>query len=453
MNPIKKVRISFILIAEISVVVFLSTILLSANLITRTNVDRNADDRISYIETREEEPAPQGGEWWFPIFSGEVPSDVPSGDPPENPPSQESGQGWGDPFGSGGGYWNPWDPSNGGWGFWPTNTTPDQLAGTRYFTVTKKWNGEYTANVANVTAYDEAAAIAIAKEIFASDSQKGYYKNLRYNTFKIEEGYRIVFLDWTEQLEPLNNFTQTSIIIVSAGAAADLIILFFISSLVVRPMKIADEKQKRFISNASHELKTPLTIISANNEIIEMEHGEEETTRTISRQVTKMTDMVRSMTLLSKLGETEKKDFVKFDLSGVVLQLADEFKAAFAKAEKKLTTSVSQGITLKGDEGSIRRLISIFLDNARKYALTHCLISLYEDHGIVLRVSNDTNEKERGDQSKVFDRFYRSNDARGSKKEGSGIGLSIAKEIIDLHKGKPDCYINENGDFIIEVRF
>ena len=449
MNPIKRVRIAFVAIAEISVLVFLFAILLVTNLITRSQVAQAADDRISYIASYPNIFLYDPNSPWPFASSTEVPSEeqpIVTNVPPE---------------GSGAKGENPFEnPNWGGWGVNPwgdyMGPTPseDQTAGTRFFTVTKRNDGQYFYYLNNISAYDEEKAKETAEYVWSLGKTGGYVdKTLRYKTYEVDVGKFIIFVDWSSQLEPVNNFLIASLIIASSGAAIVFIVLIFISRLVVKPMVVANEKQKRFISDASHELKTPLTIISANNEIIEMMHGKDETTDTIEKQVTKMTEMVRSMTFLSKLGEEERTAFSKLNFSDICLSVVEEFKAPFQKEGKELTTSIKEDIFVKGSETHLRKLLSIFLDNARKYALSRCEVSLKDDWGVVLRVSNDIENGEPGSYNKVFDRFYRSDEARGSHEEGSGIGLSIAKQIAEIHKASIHCDITPEKEFVMTVEF
>ena len=214
------------------------------------------------------------------------------------------------------------------------------------------------------------------------------------------------------------------------------ILILLASKYVFKPVDEAYQKQKRFISNASHELKTPLTIISANNELIEMIHGSDESTDAINRQIKRLNQMVSSLSLLTKLSEYKKLDKTEvFNLSDSINDIIVDLNIS-NNDNIKVETNIQPNLNYNGNEGLIRQLISIVLDNAIKYSESFITIHAYIDQkAIIFECMNDCYEIEDGIHNEVFERFYRNDNIR-SKKEGSGIGLSIAKEIVELHKSQ-----------------
>lgn len=430
MNPFRRLRITFIAIAEASVIGLLSAIFLVTVLTTNAHVDARADEMISFIHER--------------------PGDIPHDDP--NFPREEQMDG---SFPEGEGF-APHQDGQGEWG--GDGRKPgsnDNLAGLRYFIANIDADGNKSANVAFIFAFTEEDALTAAEKAVASNSEKGYSGDYRYNVFSNEKGKEIIFLDWSNQLEPSRTFTLIASIVTGAGSLIVLAILIPISKLVSKPLETADKKQRKFISDASHEMKTPLAIISANNEIIEMMHGEDETTTAISKQVNKMTEMIRSFSALVKLGQLSKSNFAEVNLTDIAYELATDFKPAFEKSGIRFETSIQDGLRINGLDKELKTLMSTILDNARKYGKSFCLFSLYKNQkGIVLRVKNDHSQSlNPGPMDEVFNRFYRSDDARGSTVEGSGIGLSIAKEIASLHHAQIHCYVTESQEFVIEATF
>ena len=322
----------------------------------------------------------------------------------------------------------------------------------RYFTVTYRDDSVVSFNLGFIASVDETKAKEMAASAYARKGV-GFYDVFRYRVSEKNDGTTIViFLDYSRQLSPTMTFLWMSLLVGGIGLALVLAALILVSKKVVAPIVKSQEQQKRFVADAAHELKTPLTIISANNEILEIENGENESTTAINHQVERMRQMVQNLTSLARL-ETEKSKviFARFDLSGAAKEVASSFVSAFENTKKSLTLSIEDGLTYQGEEGAIRNLISIFLDNALKYSLTRCEFSLKkENKAIVIECRNDAKEIGDGNQNQVFDRFYRSSSVRGSSIEGSGIGLSIAKEIADLHKARIKAY-GENGDFCIKV--
>jgi len=245
---------------------------------------------------------------------------------------------------------------------------------------------------------------------------------------------------------------MASLIISSIGYVCVFLLILLASKYVFKPVDEAYLKQKRFISNASHELKTPLTIISANNELIEMIHGADESTDAINRQVKKLNQMVSSLSLLTKLSEKNKLDNKQiFNLSDTINDVIAD-SCILNNESIKIEIKVNENINYEGEEGLIRQLISIIIDNAVKYSINNISIFLYQDSkDIIFECMNDCYEIEDGIHNEVFERFYRNDNIR-SKVEGSGIGLSIAKEITDLHKASISAS-SVNNTFKIKIIF
>ena len=399
---IKKLRQKFILISFLSVFVLLAAILSTVNIVNYVRVANEADAITLVLAENEGR---------FPGQNNPRP-----GEGSEMPGGKET------PFDS------------------------------RYFTVTYRDDSVVSFNLGFIASVDETKAKEMAATAYARKGV-GFYDSFRYRVSEKSDGTTIViFLDYSRQLSPTMTFLWMSLLVGGIGLALVLAALILVSKKVVAPIVKSQEQQKRFVADAAHELKTPLTIISANNEILEIENGENESTTAINHQVERMRQMVQNLTSLARL-ETEKSKviFARFDLSGAAKEIASSFVSAFENAKKTLTLSIEDGLTYQGEEGAIRNLISIFLDNALKYSLTRCEFSLKkENKAIVIECRNDAKEIGDGNQNQVFDRFYRSSSVRGSSIEGSGIGLSIAKEIADLHKARIKAY-GENGDFCIKV--
>ncbi|MDD3174520.1 MAG: HAMP domain-containing sensor histidine kinase, partial [Herbinix sp.] len=198
--------------------------------------------------------------------------------------------------------------------------------------------------------------------------------------------------------------------------------------------------QKLFITDAGHEIKTPLAIISANADVLELIGGESEWITSIRNQTVRLDKLVKNLLTLSKLEEDNKKvSFTEFDLSETVARTASPFTTVAETKSKKLFMDIAQGKRLVGDESSIEQLVSTLVDNALKYSdeegTIKITLSSYKK-GIKLEVYNTTEEIDTENLDKLFDRFYRSDSSRSSETGGYGIGLSIAKSIVEAHHGK-----------------
>ena len=198
------------------------------------------------------------------------------------------------------------------------------------------------------------------------------------------------------------------------------------------------QRQKQFITDASHELKTPLTVITTSLKVLEMDVGKQKWIDKALSQTEKLTDLVNSLVTLSRMDEEEsplhKKDF---PVSDTVQETAESFRDFAREKSHELEVRITPGLTYCGDEYALRQLVSILLDNAVKYALPHTPITVCLEksrRGGVLWTANHCDTAQPIDTDKLFDRFYRADPARGGS-GGFGIGLSIARSIAEGHRG------------------
>ena len=250
----------------------------------------------------------------------------------------------------------------------------------------------------------------------------------------------IMFLDCTNRFHRIQIMQNRSLMIGAGCLLAFVILVTLFSGRAIRPAAENYAKQKKFITNAGHELKTPLTIISANAEVIEAMHGESEWTQSIRHQVERLTGLVNDLITIARLDESaEKHDTVMkpFDFSALVQKATDEFSTVAVQQGKTLETDIAPKLSLNGNEKTIQELISILLDNAVKYCddggVIRTEVKQQKAH-ICLTVSNTYVEIT--DCTRFFDHFYRADESHNSEKSGYGIGLSMAETIVRLHKGK-----------------
>lgn len=223
------------------------------------------------------------------------------------------------------------------------------------------------------------------------------------------------------------------------GFITVLILVITFSKIVLRPVAQSYEKQRQFITDAGHELKTPLTIIDANTEVIEMENGENQWTKSIRNQVERLTSMVGQFITLSKM-EEKNENFHKTDISlNIILnESLEPFDAVFLSKNIKINTFSEKDIHISGDEKLLRQLFEILIDNAAKYASENSTFSISmkrKSRKNMLTFENESNTISEGNLDILFDRFYRTDASRNSATGGSGIGLSVAKSIVTLHGG------------------
>ena len=314
-------------------------------------------------------------------------------------------------------------------------------------------------HIASISDVDAREYVSLASQ---RSSEEGFLYGKKDATFayqKTELGnntFLCVILDCTRQLHSMRQFMLVSVYIGLASMLLLLLILSFFSKKAVAPIARNIEKQKMFITNAGHELKTPLAIISANTEVLEMMEGKNEWTESTMEQVQRMSELVSHLITLSKLQEKDEVVLSNVNFSEVVEKVAAEFRVLAEKNQLQYTTEIARDKYVKADEAGLRELVSILVDNALKYCSEggQVLINLDSSklHGAVLSVSNTYPEQEGVDYSKFFDRFYRADESHNSEKKGFGIGLSMAQHFTEMFKGKIGVHY-KNGMITFTVAF
>lgn len=320
---------------------------------------------------------------------------------------------------------------------------------TRYFTVTVDENGEVTdCDLDRIAAVDEETAEEYTQTAQQKNKTTGFQGIYRYRVTETEDGAKYVFLDCRREISNFRTVLVTTISVSLLGLAAVFVLVVIFSRMVFRPVEESIQKQKRFITDASHELKTPLTIIDANTEVMEMESGESQWTKSTRKQIQRLSGLVQQLVTLSRLDEEKGlEEKCEFNLSEAVSECVQPYESLAQTREKNLTLNIEEDITYTGDERSIRQLAGILMDNAVKYSSENGNITLTlkkKGKKIFLKVYNDADDLPQGKLDVLFERFYRLDSSRNSGTGGSGIGLSMAKAIVQAHKGKITAG-NKNG--------
>ena len=320
---------------------------------------------------------------------------------------------------------------------------------TRYFTVTVDENGEVTdCDLDRIAAVDEETAEEYTQTAQQKNKTTGFQGIYRYRVTETEDGAKYVFLDCRREISNFRTVLVTTISVSLLGLAAVFVLVVIFSRMVFRPVEESIQKQKRFITDASHELKTPLTIIDANIEVMEMESGESQWTKSTRKQIQRLSGLVQQLVTLSRLDEEKGlEEKCEFNLSEAVSECVQPYESLAQTREKNLTLNIEEDITYTGDERSIRQLAGILMDNAVKYSSENGNITLTlkkKGKKIFLEVYNDADDLPQGKLDVLFERFYRLDSSRNSGTGGSGIGLSMAKAIVQAHKGKITAG-NKNG--------
>lgn len=327
----------------------------------------------------------------------------------------------------------------------------------RYFSVLVDQSGQIVqVDTGQIAAVDEEDAAVYALQVRSSGRTVGFVGDYRFLCCEEADGTRVIFLDCTRSLSNCRATLAASVGLAVLGLAAVFLLLVILSGRIVRPMAESYEKQKRFITDAGHELKTPLTIIGADADLVEMECGENQWLEDIRRQAQRLTGLTNDLIFLSRMEEDHPPlQAIEFPLSDVVEEMAQSFQGPARGQNKELQVRVQPLLSFTGDEKGIRQLVSILLDNALKYSPEQTAVSLgleKKGRAVQLTVENVTETPLGKDQLEhLFDRFYRADQSRNSRKGGHGLGLSIAQGIVTAHKGRIKAEAPGGDRLIIRV--
>ena len=318
--------------------------------------------------------------------------------------------------------------------------SPEAPYENRFFSAVFSDNGNLISiNTGFISAISTTQATDMSHSVYKSNKLTGYLGNYKYKKADYSDGTIIVFLDSTRDLDTLKIFLIVSVFIIIIAMLAVFITVCFFSKIAVKPMEESYRKQKRFITDASHEIKTPLAIIDANTDLIEIEYGESEWTKSNKNQVQRLTNLTNSLVSLSRMDEESNNTIMTdFSLSKVIAEESESYAALANTRKKTLNINIEKNISYYGNEQYIRQMIGIFLDNAIKYSNEKGTITLNlkkQGKKKSLSIKNTLDYIEVGNHDILFERFYRADNSRNSESGGYGIGLSLAKSIINIHKG------------------
>ena len=428
----KRLRVRFIALTMASLLLVLGVILGAANLLSYRHVVRDADEVLRILSAN-------GGSFPHPDGIAFQPLEPPR---PETQARADDDDDWDDDD------WDDWDDDD-----WEDRVDVRTRADirskelpyeSRYFTVTLNAAGDVlNVDTGKIAAVDMDRAVAYAKAVLAKGRTAGFADDYRYLISDTASGRMIVFLDCGRNLATVRSFRLASIGVSAGGLLAVFLLILAFSGRIVRPVAESYEKQKRFITDAGHEIKTPLAIIEADADVLEMElESESEWLQDIRAQTRRLTALTNDLVYLSRMEERQggAAQLVEFPLSDVVEETAQSFRSRALQKQVEFTERIEPMLSLKGDEKAIRQLVSILLDNAVKYAPEHGVITLSlekQGRGAALSVYNTAAVPvPRESMDKLFDRFYRTDPSRSSATGGHGIGLSIARAVVNAHRGK-----------------
>lgn len=421
----RRLRRKFILVAMGAVTAVLALIIAGINIVNYSHVCKTADARLDYIL------AGKGSIDW---------TDEPKIDPGDGKDVAGSGDAAAGENGDDGAGINlehvPIRHFEG--------MTAESPFDTRYFTVTISGGQVADVNTARIAAVGTKRASRIASELYSKGWTSGFSGNYRYTATVQGDETTYVFVDCSRELASFRSFLSASVAISCIGWLAVLAIVTVASGAVIRPMVESYSKQKRFITDASHEIKTPLAVIDAANEVQEIESGESEWTQSIHEQVARLTALTERLVFLARMDEGSAGfTMAAIDLSEAVQKAAAPFESVAVSRGKRLSMSIASGVRVHADAAAVAQVVELLLDNATRYASEGSVIELSlrsisrgaGKGAAELVVANAVDELPEGDLDRLFDRFYRADVSRSSKTGGSGVGLSVVRAIAEAHGG------------------
>ena len=326
--------------------------------------------------------------------------------------------------------------------------TIDTIYQYRYFSVVYKEDKTlYSTNLDHLSNLSKEQALSYANKVIKNSRSSGVFKvGSQFYSYQITQDsktkrYLLVVLDSTNYLESRNDFFWLSIQLCFYSFIFFVLVVSGFSNFAIRPYIKNYENQKRFITNAGHELKTPLAIISANTELQELMTGENEWTESTKDQVKRLSNLINQMVVLARLEEQPDVTLVDVNFSEVVKKVAGNFKSVIEKAGKKYEIKLQEDIHVKATEDELYELVSILIDNACKYCdedgqIFVTLTKAKRGKRARLTVANSYADGKNVDYSRFFDRFYRQDESHNQKQPGYGIGLSMAESLVRIFKGR-----------------
>ena len=321
--------------------------------------------------------------------------------------------------------------------------------------------GVYKIDVNNNNAISKSANITdeirnYAIEVSKRNVDEGYIGNYIYKVRKIGvNGKEVTLIESESTIKELKTTIIIAIVIGALGLVIIYIITKKISKTIVKPVADSFEKQKQFVSDASHELKTPLAVIEANADVLQDKVGENKWITYIQNEVQSMNKLVNDLLVLARMENTNTTNNQKFNLSKEVQMSVSVFESIIYEKKIKLETNINDGIEFNGDKEDIKHIISILLDNAIKHTKENGKIivnTLKEKNDIKIEVKNQGEPIPEEEREKIFERFYRIDKARNRNEKRYGLGLSIAKGIVEKYNGTIEAS-SDNGftSFIVKL--
>ncbi len=342
----------------------------------------------------------------------------------------------------------------------PEHFTPETPYSTRYFVLRYDDSGTLTrADLEHIAAVTEDDTARFLTRAVGHGAGTGYYSGYKFTVQRTGENrWMAIFLDCSKELRTVG---MTAVLTVASAAICVALvygIVVLCSRRAIDPVVRASEQQKQFITDAGHELKTPITVITTDLKLLEMEVGQQKWIDMAREQTEKLKELVNALVTLSRMDEDASPlRHAPFSASEAVGETAESFRAFAEERGHTLRLAIAPDVTYTGDEYAVRQLVSILLDNAVKYASEGTPIDFSMERrrkGLVLTCRNDCAPIPPEKLQRLFDRFYRADPSRSAGTGGFGLGLSVARSIAEGHHGsaRAHCPTEHSVEFVLELR-
>lgn len=311
----------------------------------------------------------------------------------------------------------------------------------RFFSVQYGENGKLlNINQDYIASISQEEALRFAGHVLETGRERGFHDGYRFLVNTADGKATVIFLNAENELLVARDLLATTLGVSGLCLGVVFLLVLLLAGRAVKPYMRNLEMQRQFITNAGHELKTPLTAISTSADVLAMEYEDDEWVRNIQLQSSRLSKLITNLIALSRLDE-ERPSLEKsaFSLSDALWETVDSFLPLLRAKGKSYSQSIEDGLTVTGDCAAVQQMVSILLDNAVKYSPPDGKISLRafrKGRRTVIEVSNTCSGIEPSELRHLFDRFYRVDKSHSETAGGSGIGLSIAKAAAEALGGK-----------------
>lgn len=308
---------------------------------------------------------------------------------------------------------------------------------TRFFVVYGDGSTVTDVQMERIAAVSESEAAAFYTQALEQGQEYGFCGDYRYRAITDNAETMVVFLNFEPDRHVARNTLLISAVVAAVAYGAVFLLVYVLSKRAIRPMLRSAEQQKQFLTDAGHELKTPLTIIATSADVLDTELPNNEWVASIRRQAGRMSGLIANFITLSRMEEETPFHNDPFVLSEAVWDVAEQYRAIAETRERRLVLEIQDDVEFRGDAAAIQQMLSLLLDNAVRYADSGATIALrlYVLRDIILEVENGCTLPEDLDPERLFDRFYRVDTDRSRTTGGSGIGLAVARAIVERHGG------------------